>query len=81
VRIAAERDGSRLRLCVEDDGPGLEEGTNAELRRGIGLTNTAARLRHLYGDDQRFTIANRAAGGVRVELELPYRMAPRPGTS
>jgi two-component system, LytTR family, sensor kinase len=76
VRIAADRDGARLRISVEDDGPGLI-GT-AEPGQGIGLTNTAERLRHLYGEQQCLRIANGTPGGVRVDLELPYRVASGP---
>jgi len=76
VRIAADRDGARLRISVEDDGPGLAG--PAEPGQGIGLTNTAERLRHLYGEQQRLTIANGTPGGVRVDLELPYRVVSGP---
>lgn len=78
VRIAAAREESRLHVVVEDDGPGLPAGAAREPGRGIGLSNTAERLRHLYGDDHRFVLANRPEGGVRLDLVLPYRTIPRP---
>jgi LytS/YehU family sensor histidine kinase len=78
--IRAGRRGGRLRLEIEDDGPGLAAGPPAA---GIGLANTRARLAKLYGGDQRFELENRAAGGLLVVVELPWQevdAAPRPAT-
>jgi LytS/YehU family sensor histidine kinase len=74
IRIAATREGDRLRLTIEDNGPGIREDA-AVSGNGIGLANTQARLRHLYGDRQRLTLANRAEGGLRLTIELPWRTA------
>src|SRR5262249_40870931 len=50
VGMGARRVGKRLWLQVWDTGPGLsDEFTPPPLRRGIGLTNTRARLQQLYG--------------------------------
>jgi two-component system, LytTR family, sensor kinase len=38
---------------------------------GIGLTNTRARLRQLYGDNHRFSITSNPLGGVRVQITIP----------
>lgn len=68
ITVAAGRDNGMLRIAVADDGPGVNG--NGPLREGIGLTNTRARLRHLYGSDA--SIALDAAGpGVRVEIRIP----------
>jgi signal transduction histidine kinase len=79
IRVAAGRAGHRLRLTVEDNGPGLDpaRGTTGEApERGVGLTNTAARLQHLYGEEQRLELVNRPGGGLRLELEVPWRTLP-----
>ncbi|HEY8184168.1 MAG TPA: histidine kinase [Thermoanaerobaculia bacterium] len=71
IRIDARRDGEFLRVTIEDNGPGI----GSEILpsgNGIGLSNTIARLRHLYGDEQRLSIANRPEGGLRLVIELPW---------
>jgi LytS/YehU family sensor histidine kinase len=79
IRIAATHEGDRLRLIIEDNGPGILEDAagsgKAVSGNGIGLANTQARLRHLYGDRQSLTLANRAEGGLRLTIELPWRTA------
>jgi LytS/YehU family sensor histidine kinase len=68
VSVIATRDNGMLRLAVADEGPGV--GNNGPMREGIGLSNTRARLRHLYGS--RATITLDAAGpGARVEIRIP----------
>jgi len=71
VAITAEKRGSELRLEVRDDGPGMSR--NA--KRGVGLSNTEARLRQLYGNDQRFVLTTPSDGGVLVSIAIPYRAA------
>jgi signal transduction histidine kinase len=71
VRIA--RLGDRLKIVVEDDGPGLPVEDPAWLPEGVGLRNTRYRLEQLYGDDHIFRIENRPAGGVRSILDLPWQ--------
>ena len=74
IRIAAERDGDRLRVIIEDNGPGIR-GERAPSGEGIGLSNTIARLQHLYGERQTLTLRNRDEGGLRLTIELPWRTA------
>jgi len=77
IRLSSAREGGRLRLTVEDNGPGLPEDGDAALARGVGLSNTSERLRHLYGDCQRLSLANRPEGGLHLMIEIPYRTADR----
>jgi two-component system, LytTR family, sensor kinase len=74
VVLSARRENGRLLLCVEDNGGGLS--TSEPLREGIGLSNTRARLLHLYGEAQRLRFLPAAAGGLAVEIELPFHTAP-----
>jgi signal transduction histidine kinase len=76
VTIRAVRDRDTLRLTIADDGPGLPAADAGTERRGLGLANTEARLRELYGVAGRVTLLAPEAGGVRVELELPWRVVP-----
>ena len=68
VDIRAELTDGRLRIVVEDDGPGLGI-SGGDL--GIGLGNTRARLRQLYGEQVVFELLDRPEGGVQVRIELP----------
>lgn len=75
ITIAAQRDGDRLRVTIEDNGPGIA-GEIAPAGSGIGLANTTARLQHLYGDRQSLTLRNRAEGGLRLTIEMPWHTEP-----
>jgi len=65
---------------VRDDGPGLTPPA-AGRTGGIGLTNTRARLRQLYGDQAQLRLENGAAGGAVATMVLPYHTAPGLGAS
>jgi LytS/YehU family sensor histidine kinase len=70
ISLDAWREGGRLRLRVQDDGPGLPAGW----RTGLGISNTRERLHRLYGDDgQSFDISGPAGAGVRVDIAIPFR--------
>jgi len=61
-----------LRIEVKDNGPGLPPApATSNLKHGVGLVNTRARLERLYGSNHRFELANRPAGGFIVTLEIP----------
>lgn len=70
IAIEARRVGHRLLLSVADDGPGI---VVPDARRGIGLANTKARLRELYGDAHALELGRPAGGGFRVTVAIPYR--------
>ena len=75
IDVRALRSGEKLVLEIRDDGPGFREDTAALLGRGMGLANTAERLRRLHGRDQSFRLDNPAGGGARVTIEIPWRIA------
>jgi LytS/YehU family sensor histidine kinase len=70
--VRAERVDGSLVIAVLDDGPGLPHGWEEGRSDGVGLSNTRSRLRRLYGNRQRIEIANRAEGGLRLALTIPY---------
>ena len=75
IRIEGRKRGSMLELAVADDGPGLNAGATPRAGRGVGLRNTRERLAVLYEDRHRFvTLDNKP--GLRIELGLPFEMAP-----
>jgi signal transduction histidine kinase len=75
VEITAAADGRTLRLQVRDSGVGLTVGALAALEKGIGLSNTRARLQCLYGEDYRLEFTNRG-GGLTVRIVIPLRREP-----
>jgi len=74
IKIKAWRDNSHLRLEVEDDGPGLIG--ESPLKERVGLTNTRARVRNLYGEEHDLKLRNAADGGLVVSLSIPFRTTP-----
>jgi two-component system, LytTR family, sensor kinase len=70
VLVSIRREGDALRVLVEDDGPGPSAAEPA--RFGIGLTNTAERLRALYSEDAAMSIGRAASGGFAVLLNIPF---------
>ena len=77
IEIRAARVEGRLELTVSDDGPGFRADPAAE-PAGIGLANTRARLRQLYGHDAALTIRNRERAGAVVTISLPFRALESP---
>ncbi len=73
VTVTIARNDGRLHLCVADDGPGLSQARNGQ--RGVGLSNTAARLKELYGEESHFSVACSPGGGVTARVEIPFRTA------
>jgi sensor histidine kinase YesM len=65
-----------LRIDVEDNGIGPSERRTREKQRGtgLGLSNTATRLNHLYGERHTFETGRGPHGGFRVSLTLPLEI-------
>lgn len=78
VEISATSGGDDrlLHLAVRDDGPGVDPGSQAEARKGVGLTNIRSRLEQLYGGEHRFALENHPEGGAVVTIALPVRRGP-----
>jgi signal transduction histidine kinase len=71
VAVRAVRDDGDLVLTVRDNG----RGPAWEVREGVGLTNTRARLTQLYGARQRLALTAAEGGGAVVEIRVPYHTA------
>jgi two-component system, LytTR family, sensor kinase len=75
IEVEATRKNGTLLLRVIDNGPGLQSAEPSLLNRGVGLSNTAERLKHLYGDRQQLLINNGESGGLLIQVSLPYHRA------
>lgn len=74
LEIRAQREGDKLRLHAHDNGPGLQTDANGSMVKGVGLSNTRARLDQLYGSAHSFEIGNAEDGGVLVTVTIPFRL-------
>jgi sensor histidine kinase YesM len=70
IEIASRLAAGALVVTVRDDGVGLKS-DDAPAHGGIGLTNTRARLRQLYGSDAKLELAGHPEGGVVATLRIP----------
>jgi sensor histidine kinase YesM len=70
LEVSATRHGSKLRLVVRDDGPGISAATKSP-GTGTGLRNTRERLAQLYGDRGLMSIADAPGGGTIVTVDIP----------
>jgi two-component system sensor histidine kinase AlgZ len=64
-----------LVMTVRNSAPRIDSASTRDDKRsnGIGLTNTAERLRTLYGESQRFTARSLAGGRYEVIIKIPFR--------
>lgn len=76
ILISASKIDGMVEVRVQDDGPGLPKNYSPEVQ-GIGLTNTRARLRQLYGEDGNLEIEDCDSGGVVVTLKFPFNDSRR----
>jgi LytS/YehU family sensor histidine kinase len=68
VTICARRDAGLLLISIADNGIGLPEGTPPP--EGVGLGNTRARLKELYGDRASLTLES--GDGLTVKIAIPF---------
>lgn len=76
IRVDARRAGGVLHLLVSDSGPGTGGG---DVTAGVGLSNTRARLRQLYGHEASLTLRDGDDAGTVVTVVLPFRPAAGAG--
>jgi two-component system, LytTR family, sensor kinase len=71
ISITACRVNDSVEIKIQDDGPGLAP-ANGSASGGIGLSNTRARLRELYGDAAELSVRNGEHCGVVATMVLPF---------
>jgi two-component system, LytTR family, sensor kinase len=75
IEITAMARNGCLRIQVKDNGPGLaaDQVSVNQIGKGVGLSNTKARLECLYGSEHLLELANDPNGGLVVTLEIPRK--------
>ncbi|MFM7376938.1 MAG: sensor histidine kinase [Erythrobacter sp.] len=88
IALTARVIGERLRLTVEDTGPGMDDTPRdpsappvpgRPVSTGVGLANIRNRLAQAYGDNHLFETKSEAGGGFTVLIEIPFTRADRAG--
>jgi sensor histidine kinase YesM len=74
IRIEVVSTNEGVEILVENNGPAIAAA--AQRGHGLGLSTTRARLITAYGDRASLTLKPREAGGVRVRIVLPRKVAP-----
>ena len=84
VTVTARRDGRRLAIVVEDNGPGFPAAAAMEAdvslgtpgRGGFGLANVRQRLEGYFGDAAALVVARDAVRGrTVVSIEMPFSIS------
>ena len=85
IDIRTVRENGWLKIEVEDNGTGIDRNNRTEIfRKGLGLANTQARLRKLYGSNFRFDLESaekkgqqeeqqEQQSGLLITLRLPHK--------
>ena len=74
IAIESRSLGEQLLVTIKNSGPRISgDSGQSGISRGIGLANTAERLKTLYGDNQRFSLQSAEEGGYEVTIEIPLR--------
>lgn len=85
IEVEAYRAGESLVLKVSDTGgaevPGPVEPGMEGSGTGLGLQNTRARLRELYGSEQCLQLTPGPGGGMIAEVTLPFRAGSEDGVA
>lgn len=74
IRICAKKIDKKVQIKIIDNGPGLQESVEEAMQKGMGLRNTVKRLQQLYGERYRLEFENLDEGGLKVVLEVPFKM-------
>ena len=73
IEINTSRQNGWLQLRVLDNGSGLSTDSTTQIREGIGLSNTRARLEKHFGSEHLLELSNGGTGGLEVLIRIPFR--------
>ncbi len=73
IRLTARQAQDELVLTIADNGRGPSADDRQDLNEGVGLSNTRARLEHLYPGHHSISVSAAPGGGFAVTVRLPWR--------
>lgn len=72
VTVIAQCENGHIELKVSDNGKGMVSTQEADIKEGIGLSNTRMRLRQLYGEKGKLILNNIGESqGLEVKIVIP----------
>jgi two-component system LytT family sensor kinase len=74
IKLGSQKTNGRLKIVIEDNGPGVSISLEQLMQKGFGLSNTVKRLRNLYESDFDFNLENLSDGGLRLTIEIPFQL-------
>jgi two-component system LytT family sensor kinase len=74
IKLTFQKKNGRLKILIEDNGPGISISLEQLMKKGFGLSNTVKRLRNLYESDFDFNLENLNEGGLRLTIEIPFQL-------
>ena len=77
VNISTTRTDGQLVIQVRDSGNGAPSARATAFKQGVGLTNTRARLTHLYGEAHQLDLS-KGPGGFTVAVTIPFHVESLP---
>ena len=77
VQVSTQKRDTGIWIEVRDNGVGLSRTSRPKFTKGVGLSNTRARLDCLYGADHRLDFAE-DDGGLAVQILIPLRRMALP---
>ena len=79
IRIESKLQGTQIEIKVQNSGPvNSRLPQSNEIADGIGISNTAERLKTLYASNHKFLLRWPETGGCQVTVELPFRKSAQP---
>lgn len=71
IRVSAAHGPDTLDIAISNDGPRIES-SPVPRRLGVGIANTADRLKIHYAERHTFRFSYRPEGGALIEISIPY---------
>ena len=72
IMISSKKIDGNLILTISDNGPGIKNLSEIDVKKGVGISNTIERLEKLYGNSFKFGFDNNKPNGLIVTITIPF---------